>query len=106
MEKEINKDGHIEINSTKLQIEKFKESLIWKDMVNELNVWVEGLNVELDNIVDNAKEDNPSTASVFMHMGDINGCKKTVQYIKFLPDLFLEMLKQKVEDKELDNNKD
>ena len=106
MDKDSNKDGHIEISSTKIQIEEFKDSLIWQDIVNELNVWVEGLNVELDNIVDDAKEENPSTASVFLHMGDINGCKKTVQYVKFLPDMFLEMLKVKSEDKEQDNNND
>jgi len=90
------------INSTKIQIEEFKESIVWLDIVNELNVWKKGFEIEMNNIVDDAKEDNPSTAAILMHMGNISGRIKTVEYIKSLPDMFLEILKMKAE--ETNNN--
>ena len=88
------------INSTKLQIEEFKKSFVWLDMIRELDEWKKGFEIEMFSIVDNAKESNPTTASTLMHMGDINGRVKTVEYVKYLPDMLLDILKMKVEDKE------
>lgn len=91
-------DGSTTVNSTKIQLDEFKESLVWKDIVEELNVWKKGFEIEMANIVDNAAEENPSTASVLMHMGNISGRIKAVGYIKDLPDMFLEILKMRVEE--------
>ena len=93
-------DNGTVINSTKIQLNEFKESLVWADIAAELNEWKKGFEVERAFIVDNAKDDNPSTASVLLHMGDINGRLKTIEYIKSLPDMFLDILKLKAEEKE------
>lgn len=94
-------DGSTQVNSTKLQIEELKSSIIWGDIVRELNIWQETFRIEMSKIVDNAADSNPSTASVLMYLGDINGRIKAVEYIKSLPDTFLEILKIKSEDAKL-----
>lgn len=83
------------VNATKDQIEEFKESVLWHDIVNELAVWKQGFNDEMMSIVDNAAETNPSTASVLLHMGDLNGRQKAVDYLLSLPDVFLQILEDK-----------
>jgi hypothetical protein len=90
----------ISITSTKSQIEEFKESLIWKDIVTELDTWLEGFRQEQDGIVEDAATSNPSTASVLMHMGDLNGRRKAIMYVLGLPDMFISILKDKISDSE------
>jgi|WetSurMetagenome_2_1015567.scaffolds.fasta_scaffold141677_2 hypothetical protein len=82
----------IEIGSTKSQLEEFKESLIWKDISREIETWLDGLKVEQDNIVRDAEDGNPSTASVLLHLGDINGRRKAMQYILGIPDVLIGVL--------------
>jgi len=95
--------NQVEILSTKLQLKEFKESLIWKDILTELKDWQVGFDIERAKIVDDARDNNPSTASVLMHMGDINGRIKAVNYVSNLPDLFLQILEsQKPNDYETD----
>jgi hypothetical protein len=98
MEDKENKDGQIEVYSTKLQIEDFKESLIWADIKRELEIWAKGFDIEMKQIVDEAATTNPSTASVLMHMGDLNGRMKAIRYVLNLPDLFLNILEDKKND--------
>ena len=93
-----------EIRSTKMQIETFKESFIWQDIMDELLIWKKSFDIERNSIVDNAAESNPSTASVLLHMGDINGRVKTVDYLLRLPDVFLQILADKVIDDKLKTN--
>jgi len=96
----------IKVNATKEQIERFKESILWQDIVNELSAWKKGFEIELKSIVDDAAANNPSTASVLLHMGDLNGRLKAVEYMIGILDLFMiiidEQNKEK-EDKSLDN---
>ena len=93
-----------EIRSTKMQIETFKESFIWQDIMDELLIWKKSFDIERNSIVDNAAESNPSTASVLLHMGDINGRVKTVDYLLRLPDVFLQILADKAIDDKLKTN--
>ena len=93
-----NKEGQIEIYSTKLQIEEFKSSIQWADMKRELEIWSKGFEIEGRQIVDDAAASNPSTASVLLHMGDLNGRIKAINYVLSLPDLFLNILKDKKND--------
>jgi len=95
----------IQIRTTVDQLEEFKESILWADMVEELKSWKEGFNGEMLSIVDNAEGENPSTASVLLHMGDLNGRQKAVDYFLSLPDVFLDLLKMKLEDKKDGRNK-
>ena len=91
--------SQIEIMATKSQIKEFKENnFVWKDMVNEINVWLEAFEGEKMSIVDDAAENNPSTASVLLHLGDLNGRAKAIKYMMSLPDLFLSILEEKKDD--------
>ncbi len=87
-------------------LEGFKKSILWADMVEELNSWKEGFNREMLSIVDDAEGSNPSTASVLLHMGDLNGRQKAVDYFMSLPDVFLSLLEEKKEDKDGRNKAD
>ncbi|MCK4828113.1 hypothetical protein KA005_70945 [bacterium] len=92
----------IDINATKDQIEEFKDSILWSDMVRELNSWKEGFNGEMMSIVDNSADENPSTASILLHMGDLNGRQKAVDYIISILDVFLSILETKETKEEID----
>ena len=80
----------IKINATRDQIEELKDSLLWDDIVTELEAWKHGFALEQDSIVEDAAETNPSTASVLLHLGDLNGRKKAVDYMINILDMFLE----------------
>lgn len=82
----------IKVHSTRYQIEEFKNSVIWKDIKRELSAWKLAFRKEMMAIVDDSATENPSTASVLMHLGDINGRQKAVDYILSLPDIFLNIL--------------
>lgn len=85
----------MDIRATKDQIEEFKGSILWADMKADLEEWKEGMQQEMDSIVEDAADNNPSTASVLLHMGDINGRKKAIFYIENMLDIFLNMLEDK-----------
>lgn len=90
--------NEVQVNATIDQIEDFKSSVLWNDIVNELTVWKEGFSLEMDSIVDDAASENPSTASVLLHMGDLNGRKKAVDYMLGLLDVFISILEDKKDD--------
>jgi len=91
-------EKQIIVRSTKGEIERFIESILWKDMKRELGTWKKGFKAENESIVDDAVETNPSTASVLMHLGDINGRVKTVDYLLSLPTIFLQILEDQKDD--------
>ena len=88
-------ESEIIINSTKAQIEDFKNSVLWQDIKRELKFWAEGFDKEMKSIVDDAESNNPSTAAVLLHMGDINGRLKAVEYMLNILDVFLDILEAK-----------
>lgn len=88
----------VKVMATKGQIEEFKQSLLWKDIRRELGIWRKGFRAEAETIVDEAAENNPSTASVLLHLGDINGRVKAVDYMLSLPDIFLNLLEDNTDD--------
>jgi predicted TIM-barrel fold metal-dependent hydrolase len=85
----------INIRATKDQLIELKESILWADITAELEVWKQGFNDEMMSIVDGAADANPSTAAVLLHMGDLNGRQKAVDYLLSLPDVFLQILEDK-----------
>jgi len=86
------------VQATKDQIEEFKESILWSDIVKELENWKEGFNSEMMSIVDESADTNPSTASVLLHLGDLNGRQKAVDYFLGILDMFLSILEDKKND--------
>jgi len=89
----------VTVNATRDQIEDFKGSILWNDIVRELKTWKKGFNLEMTAIVDEAAAENPSTASVLLHMGDLNGRQKAVDYFISILDVFLDLLKEQKQDK-------
>jgi hypothetical protein len=85
----------VRVNATKDQINELKESILWLDIVNELIMWKQGFNDEMMTIVDDSRDLNSSTAAVLLHMGDLNGRQKAVDYLLSLPDVFLQILEDK-----------
>jgi len=85
----------VRVNATKDQINELKESVLWLDIVNELTMWKQGFNDEMMTIVDDSRDLNSSTAAVLLHMGDLNGRQKAVDYLLSLPDVFLQILEDK-----------
>jgi hypothetical protein len=102
MDKEREEFGVI-VNSTRSQIEDFKSSVLWQDMQRELKFWSEGFNREMKTIVDDAASNNPSTASVLLHMGDLNGRVKSVEYFLSILEIFLDVLDMKKEEMEMED---
>lgn len=86
----------IDILSTMDQLEALKESMPWADITRELTAWKVAFEREMASIVDDAARDNPSTASVLMHIGDINGRIKAVEYMLELPNVLIQILLDKV----------
>lgn len=96
----------ITLNATKDQIEELKESVIWLDITNELLAWKEGFERELRGIADEVAETNASTASVLIHLGDINGRIKAVDYMLSILDIFLQILEDRTRQKELNDERE
>jgi len=96
--------NEIVVRATKEQINEFKESLLWQDIVNELMSWKEGFNREMQSIVDDAATENPSTASVLLYMGDLNGRQKAVDYMINILDMFLSILESKEQENDSGRN--
>lgn len=90
--------NEMKVRATKGQIEEFIDSILWKDFKRELGAWKHGFEQELKSIVDNAADENPSTAKVLMHLGDINGRLKAVDYLLSLPNIFLQLLEDQKDD--------
>ncbi len=90
----------VEVRATRNQIEELKKSILWDDICRELEAWKKGFDIEMGNIVEDAATDNPSTASVLLHMGDLNGRKKAVDYMISILDVFLGILEDQKEEKE------
>lgn len=85
----------IEVGSTKEGLEDFLESVIWNDIKNELMAWKKGFSIELEGLVDTIAAENPSTASVLTHLGDLNGRIKAVDYMLQLPEIFISLVEEK-----------
>jgi hypothetical protein len=95
---------NISVRATKQQILDFKESILWKDIVEELTMWKKSFNAEMLSIVDEAASDNPSTATVLLHLGDLNGRQKAVDYMLGILDVFLSIIESKEQENDFGRN--
>ena len=84
------------IMSTKSQIESFKESFIWLDLITELNIWKKMAKNEYSQVVGEAIN-KQSDSGLLMHLGSIYGRESTIDYLISLPDVFLQILEEKKE---------
>lgn len=87
--------NEMKVRATKDQIIDFKSSFLWKDIKRELKSWQRGFKNEYAALVTDAIDSNHSSANILMHLGDINGRNKTVDYVLNLPDLFITSIESK-----------
>lgn len=84
------------IRATKNQLEEFKESLIWKDIVDELTMLAERSLGEYDSVGESRKVGEstvqPTTAETLIHLGFIKGNRQAVKYFLDIPDILLGIL--------------
>jgi len=89
----------MEILSTKSQIKEFKdESLIWMDMIAIMREWKEDAMNELEAISNIIKDENLSTASALIKLGNINGRIEAINYLSVLPDFLITNLEIEKDD--------
>lgn len=90
----------MKVRATRDQINDFMESILWKDIKRELGSWKTSFRKEMLSIVSEAETENPSSASVLMHMGDIHGRIKAVDYLLGLPSILLGVLEDQMGNEE------
>lgn len=94
----------LEILSTRNQMEEFKKSFVWKDLMSTLASWDKDLDIEHTGIVDSAIDENATSAKVMLHLGDISGRRKAIRYFLSIPDVIIEDLKQIEDLKEIEDD--
>lgn len=91
----------MKIMSTVGDLEEFKKSIIWRDIRRELKAWKRGFERERNSIVDESVSSNLNSAQVLMHLGDLNGRTKAVDYLLSLPDVFISILQDQINKSEV-----
>jgi len=91
------------IKSTRSQVEEFKESFVWKDIVDELNHLARLAMLEYDIVGEPHIDDSnykvvPNSSETLIHLGEIKGRRKAVNYFLSIPDILLQQLEDKQDD--------
>ena len=94
----MSENFEVEVYSTMAQVEDFISSVLWADMQRELLKWKKNFANEAIDMTDIASDNNLSTAAVLMHLGDLGGRSKAVDFMLALPNVLLQILKDKKED--------
>ena len=94
-----------EVLSTLESLKEFKESIIWKDITEELIEWRDGFKEELLSIPSSIA-DNPvmSSAHVLTHMGDVNGRIMAIEYVLLIVDTLINDKEIEIENKKGERN--
>ncbi len=95
----------MQVRSTKGQIQDFLDSMLWKDMLEELAQLDKRATLEYDLVgeeivTDDGHKRTPTTSETLIHLGDIKGRRKAVQYFRSMPEIFLSILEDKQNDLE------
>ena len=92
-----------EVRSTKMQIEEFKSSMLWDDFKDELIQLAKNAQLEYDLVGESHVDDQgfkiiPNQSETLIHLGDIKGRRKAVQYFLEIPDILIQILEDKQDD--------
>ena len=92
-----------EVRSTKMQIEEFKTSMLWDDFKDELMQLATNAQLEYDLVGESHVDDQgfkivPNQSETLIHLGDIKGRRKAVQYFLSIPDILIQILEDKQDD--------
>jgi hypothetical protein len=85
------------IRSTKAQIKEFTKSFIWLDIVDQLRDLKRRTQFEYDLVGEPHVDDQgfkivPNTSETLIHLGDIKGRKKAIDYFLSIPDIIIQAL--------------
>lgn len=85
------------IRSTKGQMKEFMKSFIWLDIVDELKNLKRRIQLEYDLVGEPHTNDEgqlviPNTSETLIHLGDIKGRKKAMDYFLSIPEIIIQSL--------------
>lgn len=86
-----------EIKSTKASIEDFKESILWQDMLVEMDLWIESLQSN-DEITGSIIDGNLNSGAALAKLGYVKGCREAVGRFKQILDILLNNKEEKQND--------
>ena len=89
------------VRATRSQIEEFMKSMIWRDIKDELRRLSTAARDEYDLVGEPTSEGALPTSETLIHLGDIKGRRKAVQYFLSIPDIFLAIIEDRVAEKKL-----
>jgi len=86
-----------------MQIEEFKSSMLWDDFKDELIQLATNAQLEYDLVGESHVDDQgfkivPNQSETLIHLGDIKGRRKAVQYFLSIPDILIQILEDKQDD--------
>ena len=86
-----------------MQIEEFKSSMLWSDFKDELIQLATNAQLEYDLVGESHVDDQgfkivPNQSETLIHLGDIKGRRKAVQYFLSIPDILIQILEDKQDD--------
>lgn len=96
------------IRSTKSQLEEFKESFLWADICDELNNLSRLAQLEYDlvgepSVNDQGVQTVPNSSETLIHLGDIKGRRKAVNFFLSIPDILIQLV-EGVKDEPVNND--
>jgi hypothetical protein len=91
------------IRTTVDEIESFKGSTLWIDIQDELIDLAQRAQLEYDIVGESHSDDAgykviPNSSEALIHLGDIKGRRKAVNYFLNILDIFLQILEDKKND--------
>lgn len=91
------------LRSSKSEVEAFKESFIWLDIVDELKELFRRSQLEYDlvgepHIDDAGHKVVPNSSETLIHLGEIKGRRKAVNYFLEIPNILLQILEGEKDD--------
>jgi len=87
-----------EVRATKGQIEDLKQSIIWQDICNELDLWAEEVDKEGKSIAGHIMDNNLNSGAALTFIGYAEGRREAVNRFKVILDILLNKLTEKEND--------
>ena len=84
-----------EVGATKGQIELLKESILWQDICNELDLWAEEVDKEGKTIAGHVMDNNLSSGAALTFLGYTEGRREAVDRFKIILDILLNKLEER-----------
>lgn len=85
----------VKIRATKSQIEEFKDSVLWEDIIEEMNRWKEMFQRDYDGIANDCVSGEITGSTALVRLGDIHGRGKAIDYFISIPEVFIQILEEK-----------